>query len=277
MNKHTQLSWLADLVDRSQDDIITTTMTITPAMAKDLLAMNDGNRPVNAGRVKKYAEELKSGRFVLNGQSIIVADDGCLNDGQHRLLACIETGIPFRTVIVFGVERDTRLTVDTGKPKDRSTLLGMAGIINSRRIGAALTTYIIHDLNLYVPAYDPITAQDLLDQYYKMEPLITKGQHILNSKLSKALAPTALMAAFLILHPLNEAAANEFAHRVIDGAGLPAGHPILMLRSKLMVETRLRNHERLELILRTWNYWRRGITMSRAIALIGRYPNELER
>lgn len=277
MTRHVQLSWLADLVDRSQDGIITQVMEITPDMARDMLAMNDGNRPVTESRVKKYVNELKSGRFVLNGESIIIANDGSLNDGQHRLLACIEAGTAFRSVVVVGVDRETRLTTDTGKGKDRSTLLGMAGVANSRRVAAALTVFIIYDLGLYVPSYDAITAQDLCDFYAQKEALMIKGAHILNSKQSKALAPASLMAAFLILSPLNEAAANEFVHRVIDGAGLPAGHPILLLRAKLMTEKRLRNHERLELILRTWNYWRRGIVMSRSIALIGRFPHELEK
>ena len=85
---------------------------ITPAIAKVLLANNNKNRTLVISGVRKWAEALKSGDWEDNGETIKVADTGELNDGQHRLTAVVETGIPLATFVAFGLSRESRKTVD---------------------------------------------------------------------------------------------------------------------------------------------------------------------
>ena len=92
---------------------------ITPAKATELLAGNAENqRKVNQARVRKYTAEMLSGLWLYNGESIIVSESGKLIDGQHRLLAVIESDVTIEVALVTDVPDeqdgiDTFLTINT--------------------------------------------------------------------------------------------------------------------------------------------------------------------
>lgn len=60
------------------------------------------NRRTYNDNIRKYAKQMKDGKWRLNGEPIIVDDQGCCVNGYHRLSACIEAGVPFRTLLVTG-------------------------------------------------------------------------------------------------------------------------------------------------------------------------------
>src|SRR5690348_15979222 len=68
-------------------------LLVTPAVAEVLLSMNIGNRPLIKGWVDDLTERIRRGAWKLTGEPIIVAREGILNDGQHRLHAVVESGI----------------------------------------------------------------------------------------------------------------------------------------------------------------------------------------
>ena len=59
---------------------------ITPEMAETMLEWNDRNRPIEAGKVKRFAQAMVEGRWPYTGQTISFSKQRLL-DGQHRLLA----------------------------------------------------------------------------------------------------------------------------------------------------------------------------------------------
>jgi len=80
---------------------------ITPEMAKAMLEQNhEHQRPVKRKRVENYIADMKNNTWVLNGETIVVADDGSILDGQHRLMAVAEAGIPISMLVVRGVEKE---------------------------------------------------------------------------------------------------------------------------------------------------------------------------
>ena len=92
---------------------------ITPEMAKEFLAANAQNqRKVNKSRVAKYAGEMLNGTWIYNGESIVITESGKLIDGQHRLLAVIESDIEIEVALITDVPDeqdgiDTFLTINT--------------------------------------------------------------------------------------------------------------------------------------------------------------------
>ena len=108
------------------------TKTITPAMAKAMLdeSQNLGasNRRVSQQHVDLYAEEMRHGRWKLNGVAIKLDEQGAILDGQHRLQACVAAGIPFQTIVMSGVPRDTFDTLDCGRARTTSQVLQMADV-----------------------------------------------------------------------------------------------------------------------------------------------------
>lgn len=77
---------------------------IDPADAAKLLQTNpEHQRNVSRSNLTKIEHSLNNGEFRVTGESLIVDENGRLMDGQHRLQACVNTGIGFWTVFVSGI------------------------------------------------------------------------------------------------------------------------------------------------------------------------------
>ena len=98
-------------------------VTLTPTKCRLLLERNAHNRKPSAPTIKLYADQMQNGSWQLNGEPIIIADNGDVLDGQHRMRACVESGTPFQTLIVYNVPRDSFGTIDTGKTRNGADVL----------------------------------------------------------------------------------------------------------------------------------------------------------
>ena len=102
---------------------------ITPEKAADYLEKNTKrNRKVANRRVHLFARDMASGRWVSNGEPIIFDKSGELIDGQHRLLAIIEAGIPVKMLVVRGVPKKAFETIDQGSSRTLAVVLGSTGV-----------------------------------------------------------------------------------------------------------------------------------------------------
>jgi hypothetical protein len=91
-------------------------VAVTPAMAVEMLKKDSETRLMNEKRIKQYAREMKAGRWVLNGSTIAIAEDGSLIDGRHRLWAVFDADIPVTLLIVYNaVKTDTGKAAKKGK------------------------------------------------------------------------------------------------------------------------------------------------------------------
>lgn len=77
---------------------------ITPERATELLKRNTCNRVMSKSAVRKYSTLMKKGEWYLSHQAIAFADteDGSevLVDGQHRLAAVVQAGIPVTFMVI---------------------------------------------------------------------------------------------------------------------------------------------------------------------------------
>lgn len=91
---------------------------ITPETAKEIMnayeASTFANRTKTPSKVRKMAEEMKSGEWVYTGEPIIFDNEGILIDGQHRMSAVINSGTTQKFVIVFGLPRKSVIKIDSG-------------------------------------------------------------------------------------------------------------------------------------------------------------------
>lgn len=73
---------------------------ITPDMAREMLEANTHNRRLDAKTVSAYALDMKNGRWEIDSPTpITIGEDGVLKDGQHRLSAVVESGVPITFVV----------------------------------------------------------------------------------------------------------------------------------------------------------------------------------
>ena len=106
--------------------------TITPAVASALInrSVEHGvkNRKVNQKLVNRYAKAMLEGDWKINGKTVVLDEQGCILDGQHRLYACVQANVPFTTSFVENAPRDSFDTIDCGRPRSASQILEMEGI-----------------------------------------------------------------------------------------------------------------------------------------------------
>ncbi len=92
---------------------------ITPVKANEILLKRnpDNYRNLKGNAARLYGKEMKEGRWMFNGDVIRFDWDGNLIDGQHRLEAIKNTGIPQEFIIVKGLDPKCAQTIDIGYKK----------------------------------------------------------------------------------------------------------------------------------------------------------------
>lgn len=112
---------------------------ITPARAKAILAASENaydknkfkNRNVNKRNVARLAKVMKDKHFHgLASEPIALTDDKELINGQHRLLAVIESGLEQTMIVARGVDRDAYKYLDNvGKVRTNADILKINGYL----------------------------------------------------------------------------------------------------------------------------------------------------
>jgi hypothetical protein len=113
---------------------VPTIESITPELAEQYLATQKINRAPTNYRVKDYADRMKRGEWHIS-QPIMFSEDGDLFDGQHRLMAVIESGVTCDFLVLRGLPSETRLYVDIGQTRkvyQIAEIMGLGGSLNTK-------------------------------------------------------------------------------------------------------------------------------------------------
>lgn len=265
---------------------ICVTLEVDPSIAQVFLSRNENNRKLSEKTVRKYARDMREGRWQsLNGQTIVISKDGDINDGQHRLTGIVEADVCFPFLVVFGADRDSRLTLDQNKVRTSGQYLQMQGVPDANNVAAVASILMAYDTNKLVRytgdkyrvfgAERPTKAK--LHEY-----AVTHMDAILNS-LAKAsqgdiqiLAPKTRVAAthrIISRHAVGQERVEQFFTMLLHGVNLKQHDPALMARHRLMKDRQTRPPvlSTIETIVRTWNAFARGETLTR-LALYGDLP-----
>jgi hypothetical protein len=113
-------------------------VVITPDMARAMLDKNTRNRNLKPVVAAAYARDMTMGHWRFNGESVVVNCDGTIMNGQHRLTACVESGVPFASVLVTGVPTDAMQTMDSGSKRTAGDQLRLRGEVNVNSLAAVI-------------------------------------------------------------------------------------------------------------------------------------------
>ena len=98
---------------------------LTPPLAESWLEQNTFNRKVSRHTVSRYAHDMKSGAWTLNHQGIAFDENGVLVDGQHRLMAVIESGAEVDMMVTWGA---SRVGIDELRVRSVSDVIKFGGL-----------------------------------------------------------------------------------------------------------------------------------------------------
>lgn len=203
---------------------------ITPEIAEQLLATNDGgeflNRPRSASVVAAYARDMAEGRWKRTHEAVAVYYDKLkkrwiLVDGQHRMAAIIAVGKPVELLVArYGTKQEAMEAiqcVNIGKPRPVSQIGIMTGQVkdNGSARAAAANKYL-----QIMNGEDPTKSQVL--------ELMSKQQGLFDELNMNWRAPGTSMAAFLIAaEAFGVDKVRTLAIKVSDNVGLTKQEALL--------------------------------------------------
>lgn len=267
-------SWLNARLKRGEVEPFAEVGTLTPALAEILLGRNEGNRTLMASAVAAGSTDIGNGDWELNGETIVIAKTGELNDGQHRCEMVVASGRSIQTFFAFGVERESRLSVDMGVARTTAHQLAMKGMANATNLaamGALLWRYDNKGSVIDGPLNRPTKTQ--VRQKVMSNPKLADSFNVLPSA-SRSISRSKSVLGFchfVISRRAGRAAADYFILKVCLGDDLSTNDPIYVCRERLASDGRMRPGEKVELIFRAWNAFRAKRRL-KTIKLTGELP-----
>lgn len=257
----------------------TVVVLVTPAMAARWLTLNQGNRKPSRAKVRRFADVIRSGKWMENGETVKFSASGRLLDGQSRLRAIIEANTAVLLEIRFGIPDTAQRSMDAGESRRATHALEMLGYENAYVLSPALR--FVYQMELGgIRAGGSTTGRQSVMENLAVPALIKR-----NEGLTKSVAWAIAQGAPLRkLMPFSEAA---FFHYIFAGAGvekrdaffqslIPEKHarltgrltkdnsPTGLLRNRLLANLggKISAASRVRIIVKAWNAYAREVPLA---------------
>jgi hypothetical protein len=248
----------------------TKTFVFDRALAEAALVSNTGNRKVNRRKVEQLVRQMAAGEFENTGEPVILSAEGILNNGQHRLLAIIEADAVVEMDVRFGIPRSAFSKTDTGAARTGADVLTIKGVGSGGAVSSALRLLVLYRRGL-PEAVREFVSNDELSRAFDAWPDIEKVVAAVNAHaFPKPVRSTPLYAtAFLASRTSAKAKLEPWLDAVDTGLDVARDNPAYQLRERLIrgvdapVGTREGQLERFALMIKSWNLWARGETVTK--------------
>lgn len=247
-------------------------VTITPAIAREWLKMNKGNRTPKRSSMERYARDMTNDEWQITGEPIIFDSNGDLRNGQNRLMACEKSEAAFTSLVVWGVKPEAFKNMDRAAPRTQADVLYLNGEVDSKTLAGALAFVRSWKNGL---AYrnggrtQPTVAEAeaLLQDNPGIRPSIqASAAYRRLGQINLGISPALSAYLHLRLAMIDGVEADQFFEALytgtIGGKGLNSGNPIKALQAVLAnaqsTRRRLFPDEIVMYVFKTWNKWRDG-------------------
>jgi hypothetical protein len=239
--------------------------------AQKYLDTNPHNRPIHQGTINGYVKEMEDDEFKLTHQGIAFDVHGHLQDGQHRLLAVIQSGRPQQFWVFRNMPEENFTKIDVGRDRKPSDVLALEGI-DSPNLTSSISKFILaYESGSKANAIAASTGSSgknyisndkilhfAKDNKKRLERVAEKSKEWFD-KFPKALEMRFIGGLYWYLSQIDEQKANEFFEHLSSGADLPEDSPILKLRNILMhnlvAKKKLPRSEKFALAVKAWNFF----------------------
>lgn len=242
---------------------------VTPDLAAEILEKNTMNRNISQIMVKRYAMAMQSGEWEQNGQTITIAEDGTVLDGQHRLWAVIEAGMTITFLIVYNVRKEAIATIDSGVTRTFRHVLQIKGSKHASTASSLVKLAWIYDnfdSELADSSAKIAVRNPVLEAYYdENKSLIEQAATIADTGCHHFTKSHMGFCIYLFLRK-NPGQAEKYAGMLKTGQNLYTGHPLMTLRTKLidnlMSKHKLTVRETAAFYIKAWNAFLKGKDVS---------------
>jgi hypothetical protein len=208
---------------------------VTPEIAAEWLSHNTGNRRLVANHVASLEAVLNRGEWALNGETIKFSSSGRLLDGQHRLTACVNSGVGFWTYVIFGLPEAAFDTIDTNaRPRKPGDILSINGKLHANSLAACVKFLWVFSQNGQFydggkgAGFSPRVCMDILDRRPSLEQFVSLTHN------SRVMSSPSLFAALAYLFScVDDSLSAEFVNVIKDGSA-DLARPFNVLRESLI-------------------------------------------
>ena len=249
-----------------QKNIAHVVLTVTSALAISMLDRNTvKNRKKKKGQVNKIKKQLVEGKWMLSGDTIKFDINGVLVDGQHRLNAIIESGVSADVLIVYGVQSQVFLVIDTNKNRGGGDILETLGVKDNSRMIANSFALINGFETKTIEKHDTPDHSDLMG-LLKKHPIFVdsfKTVKTLNDKESVKVGAVPQMSVlhYLVSRKHGKKSADSFINALYTGTGINTGSPVKVLRDTFTNRKQhkaMHNADKLTVGVIAWNAFKTG-------------------
>ena len=249
-----------------------TKMIITPEIAQAFLSYNNKNRRIKKERVALYAQDMKRGQWKFTGDSIRLATTSTgeytVVDGQHRLLACVNSGASFESLVITGLDPSVFSVIDRGATRSNGDILGIAGFTNGTTVGAMVRPIIAYEAGLNPLVHGAlalVTGEDILRYCEDNKEAIVWAKAI-GEKAANSIGGIKSawgMFALIASKARGRKIVSQFIDETSKGVGLYEGDPRLAIRSFLLktgtsTGPSARNYREAGTLIRVFNAYLEG-------------------
>lgn len=252
-----------------QREPATEVVEITPELAEEWLGKNVQNRNVRRGKVALYARKMRDGVWSVTNQGIGFDTGGTLVDGQHRLHAVIEAGIPVRMNVTKGLDPKARSHIDTGAARTAGDILSVNhGIKNASLTAAIAKRAVAWDKGFrWLSNYN--VSPEEIEQYVLDHPDISRAAEVAASGTKYIACPPSIIGTGYYLASRRSRAAADmfFVEQLIEGIGLQTNDPARVLSKWLTGDAQFKGttaeFRKLAFIFHAWNKFRAGAKVTK--------------
>jgi hypothetical protein len=209
------------------------TELISPQRAAELLSLNTCNRAISKRQINHYSAAMQAGQWKFNGDSIRLSKDNVILDGQHRLLAVIQSETTQQFVIIDGLESESFHTIDRGKKRTGADSLHMIGEDNEKSLASALRWIylILHENGLQKNGVPAQTLIDTLDAH----PTVRRwtSYHSSRRDLRTWFESYIVAVSTLFAEKYGDEVVERFLIQLETGEGLFRNDPAFELRQRV--------------------------------------------
>jgi hypothetical protein len=238
------------------------TVMVTPEFALELLGNMDPNRSISQRKVNGFARDMLAGKWRLNAETMKLAEDGKLIDGEHRLWAVTEAKVAVPMTIAYGVPRDWRRTVDTGRSRSFSDIMKIEGAtLGSGRTAAGVIRLIaLYRIGRLAQPKTIFPTHEELESILAEPGIAATIEDFGNRYIRRVRHPSIIGFVYWRAMQDDQDKARDWAEGVATGLDMKADDPRYQLRERLN-EPKAGHWPTLEvtaLAIKSWNLFYTG-------------------
>lgn len=243
-------------------------IVVTPDIARAWLDQNTHNRKMKARHVDRLARDMAAGRFDFTGDAIRFDRNRVLIDGQHRLLACIKSGKPFETLVIYNLPPKAQDRIDSGRSRSADDILSLSNFHHTTVMSAACRILLAEKAENNTLSSSPWSNAEVIDVVTRHPKLPAAINRCAPTLPPRGISRAHVAVIYYVGTNLTNApdAAERFLSVIVTGIPAYEGCPAHAYRERIIkfgAATHASRDEKWRLMKHAWNLFQDSVKSKR--------------